>query len=545
MTRRSVASIVAALLLTPVVGFVPGGTAQAKDAEVATVVAEEGVFGAAVSFDARVVPMDVHEVEIETNRYGGPFEVVEARASGPVEAGDTLIRFDPAEIDRQIERERIELQLVMAKFEEAEVGYAQTVERLRLAVEDAQRDERNARLELERWNAVERELRLAEQAQSLEAGREFLQNQEEELAQLEKMYGEDDLTEETEEIVLRRTRRSVERARKNLEWREIRHKYYLEVIFPREDEKLDAALRKAKLRLEQEMKTQEIDKRAADLNREKARLDLDAKKRSLAELEEDREQMVLKAPRAGLAVAGRLNNGAWQGIRENDLTYEVGDKVKPGQVLYTLFTANHLHLVAGIGQGDLDDVVAGQPAWFDLGLGEDELFRAEVERVGRFPRDDKFEVYLRLTRGDPRFQAGQKAKVTVLGKTAPVSVHVPKDAVARQGKKAYVHVAKDGAFVWQEVETGDVIGDRIAIKKGLEPGTRIAAKAPKRKDEEAADEGKKEGAKDDAKASGEGDAKEAPKEDAAAKEPKESPQEEPPQEAPAEQPKDAPKVPGK
>ena len=540
MTRRPAAFLIAALLVTPALALAPLGTAQAKDAEVATVVAEEGVFGSAVSFDARLVPIDVEEIEIETNRYGGPFEVLEARASGPVEAGDTLIRFDPVDIDRQIERERIELQLVTAKFEEAEVAYAQTVERLRLAVEDAQRGERDAREELERWKTVERDIRLQELAQGMEAGRDFLKNQEEELAQLEKMYGEDDLTEETEEIVLRRTRRSVERARKNLAWREIRHKYYLEVVFPREDEKLDTAMRKAKLRLEQETKTQEIDKRAADLNREKARLDLEAKKRSLAELEEDREQMVLKAPRAGLAVAGRLNNGAWQGIREDEISFEAGDKVKPGQVLYTLFTANHLHLAASIGQGDLDDVVAGQPAWFELGLGDDDLFRAEVERVGRFPRDDKYEVRLRLARGDARFQAGQKAKVTVLGKTAPVSVHVPKDAVARQGKKAYVHVAKDGGFAWQEVETGDAIGDRIAITKGLEPGTRIAAKAPERKEEADAKDDKKDDEKADAKDAPKDAPKEAPKKEQPKDAPKEAPREQP-DEAPK---KDAPKVHG-
>ena len=77
MTRRPAAFLIAALLVTPALALAPLGTAQAKDAEVATVVAEEGVFGSAVSFDARLVPIDVEEIEIETNRYGGPFEVLD------------------------------------------------------------------------------------------------------------------------------------------------------------------------------------------------------------------------------------------------------------------------------------------------------------------------------------------------------------------------------------------------------------------------------------------------------------------------------------
>lgn len=464
--------------------------AAADKPQPTSVVAEEGVFGAAVSVDLRLAPIDVVEIQIETKRYGGPFEIVEARSTGVVRAGDTLIRFDPTEIDRQIERERIDLELASTKFEDAEVNYAQTMDKLRLGVEEAQRGERIAREELERWLKVERDLRIQEAEQGLEWSRDGIQNQEEELAQLEKMYQEDELTEETEEIVLRRTRRSLERSRRSLAFRETRHAWFLETVLPREDENLKTALAKAVLKLERETKTLELEKRAADLGRSKARLDLDAKKRALAELEEDREQMALKAPRDGMCVAGSFSGGKWQGIGEGETAYEAGDKVKANQVLYTLFTPDHLRLVGTVGQDDLDDVVAGQPVWFENSVAADEMFRAEVERVARFPRDDKYEVWMRLDRGDARFQAGQKVKATVLGKTAPVAVHVPVKAVAREGKKAWVHVATDEGFLWREVETGDTIGDRIAVKKGLAAGERVQAEAPKR---EAPPEAKKDG----------------------------------------------------
>ena len=465
-----------------------------------TVVAEEGVFGAAVSVDVRFAPLEVLEVRIDTKRYGGPFEVVESRATGVVKAGDTLIRFDPTEIDRQIERERLDLELAVTRFEDAEIGYAQTAANLRLDVEAAQRAERIAREELEHWTQVERSLRVQEAEQGMDWARENIKNQEEELAQLEKMYQEDDLTEETEEIVLRRTRRSLERARRSLAFRETRHTWFLETVLPREDENLATALAKAQMKLERETKALELEQRSADLGRTKGRLELEAKKRAVAELEEDREQMVLKAPRDGMAVAGSFSGGKWQGIAEGETTYEAGDKVKAQQVLYTLYTQNSLRLVGLLGQDDLDDVVPGQPVWFACSVAGDEIFRAEVERVARYPRDDKYEVWMRLDRGDARFQAGQKVKATVLGKTAPVAVHVPVAAVAREGKKAYVSAVTEAGFTWLEVETGDVIGDRIAITKGLGAGTPIQAEAPERASGEGAKpaaDAEAEGTRDD------------------------------------------------
>ena len=88
MTRRPAAFLIAALLVTPALALAPLGTAQAKDAEVATVVAEEGVFGSAVSFDARLVPIDVD---------------LDRRCAGAGRRGLLAVRLGPVAAERHLD----------------------------------------------------------------------------------------------------------------------------------------------------------------------------------------------------------------------------------------------------------------------------------------------------------------------------------------------------------------------------------------------------------------------------------------------------------
>ena len=83
-------------------------------------------------------------------------------------------------------------------------GYARTS----AALERKQKREalRRAEDDLAYWNDVLRPAQIEEAEYRLDGQRNRLADQKEELAQLEKMYGEDDLTEETEEIVLSRAR---------------------------------------------------------------------------------------------------------------------------------------------------------------------------------------------------------------------------------------------------------------------------------------------------------------------------------------------------
>ena len=69
-----------------------------------------------------------------------------------------------------------------------------------------------------------------------QGGQGGLEYEEEELRQLEKMYKADDITEETEQIVLKRARDTVERAKFRVEIRQIIRDQSLKLAIPRADE---------------------------------------------------------------------------------------------------------------------------------------------------------------------------------------------------------------------------------------------------------------------------------------------------------------------
>src|SRR5690606_5806960 len=102
---------------------------------------------------------------------------------------------------------------------------------------------RNAKEELAYFKDTRRKSTEESAAQSLKRAEQFLENQREELRQLTKMYDADDLTEETEEIILHRQRNSVEAAEFALRIEKEKHDRTLAVTLPREAETLEANAR--------------------------------------------------------------------------------------------------------------------------------------------------------------------------------------------------------------------------------------------------------------------------------------------------------------
>ena len=148
--------------------------------------------------------------------------------------------------------------------------------------------------------------------QELERRKQLLSNQQEELRQLTKMYEADDLTEDTEEIILTRQKDDVASAEFALRMETLDHKRTLEVILPREAVTLANNERDTAIALRQRRggnaprdRTQENRTRnAQDHPRTRD-------KESLANLEQDRTLFEFKAPADGWFYHGPIENGRW------------------------------------------------------------------------------------------------------------------------------------------------------------------------------------------------------------------------------------------
>ncbi len=135
------------------------------------------------------------------------FEIVEIVKHGTeVHEGEVLVKFDAEKIDREIADLELDLHQSELAIRKAEQELPRAEKSLAMAETDAAQNDKNARDDYDRYFKTDRPMILKSIEYSLKGAQFQLDYEQDELDQLEKMYKADDLTEETEEIVLKRSR---------------------------------------------------------------------------------------------------------------------------------------------------------------------------------------------------------------------------------------------------------------------------------------------------------------------------------------------------
>ncbi|MEO1983828.1 MAG: HlyD family secretion protein, partial [Fuerstiella sp.] len=127
-----------------------------------------------------------------------------------VSKGQNIVWFKSEDLDKELRKAETELRLSKLTLDDDEFAYKQFQETQRLDREAAERGKRKAQQDYDNFVKVDRQRQLKAAEFSLKGSTASLANAMEELKQLEQMYKEDDLTEESEEIVLKRAKQSVE-----------------------------------------------------------------------------------------------------------------------------------------------------------------------------------------------------------------------------------------------------------------------------------------------------------------------------------------------
>ncbi|MCP4784202.1 MAG: hypothetical protein GY878_11665 [Fuerstiella sp.] len=121
-----------------------------------------------------------------------------------VKKGQNVVWFDSEHLDKELRQAETDLRLSKLSLDDDEFGYKQFLETQRLEREAAERRKRKAQQDYDNFVKVDRQRQLKTAEFNLKSSTASLANAMEELKQLEQMYKEDDLTEESEEIVLKR-----------------------------------------------------------------------------------------------------------------------------------------------------------------------------------------------------------------------------------------------------------------------------------------------------------------------------------------------------
>ncbi|MBU6222725.1 MAG: HlyD family efflux transporter periplasmic adaptor subunit [Planctomycetes bacterium] len=427
-------------------------------------------------------PVEYAVVEFRPDAWAQPLEILRVVPHGSlVNAGDPLVEFDTEKLDRAIADLKVELALGEKALEIArkEVPAAEALHPLEMA--EAERQARVAAEDLARFLAVDKAAAEEQSRFTVRAAEERLKYAREELGQLERMYKDKDLTEETEEMILQRTRFDVVQAEQSLKRIMENSEETLLLSIPRREVEARRAAEKAAITLEKAKATlpmQLAQKKLALAKQEHERAE---SLRRLSELEADRAAATLRSPRAGMVYYGRFREGTWSTTAVAAKAV-VGQVTPPGELDFTVLDPARLQFRAKLEEKDLHLLATGLAGRVEVTGYPDADVPVTLGPFLPVPRDAAFEgVFAVAAReGGPKLLPGMTGSVRCVVAKRPEAVTVPSSCVFRDddGSRYVFTIGADGKPVKKPVKAGLSSGGRTEILEGIAAGDRVRPSKP-------------------------------------------------------------------
>jgi len=441
--------------------------------------------------DVTFVAQEMQEVALRPETWS-QFKVVEAVEHGvQVKKGDVLVRFDAEKIEKEIEEQSLTQRLSELSLMQQEEEFPRIKRLMEIKFESAKTRYAQFQEDYKYYQEVDRPFDVTISHFLYNRAKEDLASQQEELEQLLKMYEADEITEETEAIVLRRQRFAVETEELMLDIQEASRDYSLEVSIPRRDERNAKAMEEAELSFEQSKTAKEKGLTRLTYEMQQKR---DARADSIerhAKLISDQGLMIIRAPADGTVYYGRCIKGKWAEVTTYSSKLKPFGIVTANKVLMTIVEPGPLCLEASIAEKDRPDFSSGLVATVSP-TGDDEVELAgKVTKVANIQGGDKkFAVHLDVdTEGAPEWLvAGMTGKAKVVTYENKEAIVVPEDMVQTDkdnDKLKYVMLVEDEDEepVRREVKLGKTKDKLVEVLKGLDEGDEIV-KEEKKKEED-------------------------------------------------------------
>jgi multidrug resistance efflux pump len=462
-----------------------------ETAKVPTCKVEKGRIHTDVTVKGVFESEDMHEIAIHPKATGAGqapvvLTVIKAVPHGTaVKKGDLLVELDLEKIDEAIKDRRTERSTAEVALREAEEELPVQEKSLPIEQAAAERAKREAEEDMARFKAVDRSLAEQTADEILKGAQYQLEAAREELKQLEKMYRAKDLTEETEEYILKRQRQQVKQAEFSLKSATISREQTLKVDMPRREIGLRENTVKTALALEKARNSSPLVLRQKKLALQKMKADFERSGEQLSRLEQDREAMTVRAPADGIVFYGRLSDGQWPAASTLEARLRRGGVLAPEEVFMTVVSARPLVVQATVEEKDvyvLKPNLAGKAT--PAGYPKIKL-PVRVIKVSTVPQSPgKFEALLTVDLGkegeavmpgmacEAKFTAYHKDDALTVPATAVFAVEGEEDS-------HYVYLAHGEEK--RTVKVGETSGQKTEILEGLKAGDEILTAKPQGK----------------------------------------------------------------
>lgn len=367
-----------------------------------------------IELSGYLAPIDPQEIKLKLKQFTKPLKVAEvAKHGAAVKAGQPLITFDLTEIDQDILEATSDLEVAKASLAKAESdstlgdkGDAATLEERTDAVADAE-------LNLAWWRDIDGPDFLRRLDQMVQANVDGINDQEDELDQLKKMYKSEELTNATADIVVKRAVRQLERSKQALEVTKHAADKQKATEFSNQRQGVERALEAAQRSLADAKATiaqTKVSRAAAILKSRDAVHDAQKK---LSELEKDKQAIVgLTAEAEGTAYYGMFKDGVWQGAQDDAI--KVGEPVETSKVILTVIPTGKLRVFAKVDEANLFKVHEGDAVTITpAALAELKTPGTVATRDPAPAADGSFSQKIELTSIDPRLMVGMKVKIQI------------------------------------------------------------------------------------------------------------------------------------
>ncbi len=400
-----------------------------------------------------------------------------AKEGSRVKKGEDLVKFDPTEIDREIENEKQNIDAAKAQFEASKVDYDiqktdwdNEIARAKLSLEEAEKN-------YDKYEKGDLPLKDRENRIKLEEAEANLKRAREKLEQMPELLKEGFVTPdqvEQKKLEVKKAEVAWESAKSDLDLFE---KY----TKPLEIEKKKAELDGARTALESARKRIEAKSKQKDAEISSIEVNLKERAARLEHLQKQRLEMDIKAPTDGLVIYGEP--GQWYGGNE----IKVGTQVWMHQTIITLPDLSEMQATLRIHEMDIGRIRKDMEVTVTVEAAGSKSFPGRITKIAELanaggwrsdPEVKQFDIEVTLDGRDLMLKPGTTAEVEIVIVRLEGVLYVPIRAVRGIGPTTFCYANEGGELRRKTVEIGLGNDKFVEIKSGLSEGDVVLVENP-------------------------------------------------------------------
>ena len=463
------------------------GKKEAKDlTETETIRAEIKPFKINLTLKGFIEDIDAQSLAIKTN-YWSDLRVVQSPKQGRmVKKDEILVQLDQEKIRQQIHNLSHELRLLEIDFQILEVELKLAESLVPLEMEAIELNEKYVQEDFKRFKNQDLPFQKRSLQMNLKRVQDYLLYSQEELNQLEKMYQEDDLTEETEEIILQRAKNQVDYAKFSVESAQKNFEDFNTIQAPRSQKAMQDSFNREKLLFSAQRKTTPAEVKLIKLKLVKMEQGKKILLKNKRDLEQDLKNMTLKSPVDGKVYWGTFERGKWSGTLPLKNKLQEGGNLKAYEEILTVCPSKRFKAIVEIPEKDLYLVQKSLIGKLIFSSLPEEKINAKIESVSESPHSpNKYHAILAFTlpKGFNNPVPGTACSFTFVAYEKKSAITLPAKFVFKDDydpEILYVYVLnKSGKSRKKRVDVGKQAGDTLEILRGITMRDKVLKEKPK------------------------------------------------------------------